>query len=115
MSAGEWRVFSITVLSAAGILGYILHNFTDASLPWPDAILTSLSLGAQWMVAKVRRENWWIWIVVNAAYIPLYIYKSLPLTAGLYLVFLLLAVHGLRTWKLKLYNHGTTAHRTART
>ncbi|MFM2207359.1 MAG: hypothetical protein RL213_1334 [Bacteroidota bacterium] len=115
MSSFEWKVFSLTVLAGAAFLGYLLQNFTDASLPWPDAVLTAVSLGAQWMVAKVRRENWWLWIAVNTAYIPLYIYKSLPLTAGLYLVFLLLAVHGHRTWKLKLYSHETTTNRAART
>jgi nicotinamide mononucleotide transporter len=35
-------------------------------------------------------------------YIPLYLYKSLHLTALLYFVFLLLCIMGLREWRKKL-------------
>ena len=35
-------------------------------------------------------------------YIPLYIYKHLMLTSGLYFVFLLLCVMGLREWSKAL-------------
>jgi nicotinamide mononucleotide transporter len=44
-------------------------------------------------------ENWWVWIVVNAASIALFAYKSLWLTALLYLVFLGLSVAGLVRWR----------------
>lgn len=80
-------------------LGFFLNQFTNASLPWLDSALTVLSLVAQWMVARKLIANWIIWIIVNAVYVPLYIYKGLPLTSLLYFVFLLLAIKGFVNWK----------------
>jgi nicotinamide mononucleotide transporter len=100
MSTKEWIPFLALTLTGAIMLGIVLECWTSASLPWLDATLTAFSLGAQWMIARMKRENWWIWICVNTLYIPLYIYKALPVTALLYAVYLLLAVNGLRQWKL---------------
>lgn len=99
MTSREWVGFLVLTSVGALLLGISLDNWTQASLPWLDATLTAFSLGAQWMVARMKRENWWIWIFVNAVYIPLYLYKALPVTALLYAVYLLLAVNGLRQWK----------------
>lgn len=81
------------------ILGLFLANYTNASLPWLDALLTIISLAAQWMIAKKMIENWALWIAVNIVYVPLYIYKGLHLTAILYFIFLVLAFKGLSEWK----------------
>jgi nicotinamide mononucleotide transporter len=102
MKSGPWRVMLAVVSTGAVVIGGALHHFTDASLPWLDALLTSASLGAQWMVAHRKLENWWMWIGVNCVYIPLFLYKELPLTAALYAVYLVLAVAGLRSWKREL-------------
>ena len=37
--------------------------------------------------------------MADAVYVPMYIYKRLYLTAGLYMVFLVLAIVGLIEWK----------------
>lgn len=84
---------------AAGIaLGATMHAFTDAALPWLDAMLAALSLVAQWWQARRHVATWWLWIVVDVVYIGMYLVKSLTVTAGLYLVFVGLAVMGLRAW-----------------
>lgn len=83
----------------AGIaLGAAMHTFTDAALPWLDAMLAALSLVAQWWQARRHVATWWLWIVVDVVYIGMYLVKSLTVTAGLYLVFVGLAVLGLRAW-----------------
>lgn len=79
-------------------LGAGMHSFTDASLPWLDAILTGLSLVAQWWQARRHTATWWLWIVVDVAYVGAYLFKSLHVTAALYVFFLGLAVVGLRAW-----------------
>ena len=38
------------------------------------------------------------WIIVDIVYVPMYVYKHLPVTAALYVGFLILAVMGLRAW-----------------
>jgi nicotinamide mononucleotide transporter len=69
------------------------------SAPFWDALTSSISLAAQWLLNKKRLENWIGWIVVDVIYVPLYLYKGLYLTAILYGVFLVMAVMGYFQWR----------------
>ena len=82
----------------AAVLGLTLKRATDAALPLWDASTTAFSLVAQWMQARKWLENWILWIVVDVAYVGMYLTKGLHLTAGLYAAFVVLAVLGLREW-----------------
>ena len=84
---------------AALALGYAMHRYTDASLPWLDAALTAFSLVAQWWQARRHAAAWWLWIAVDVIYVGEYLYKSLPVTAVLYAGFVVLAAIGLRAWR----------------
>ena len=64
-----------------------------------DALTTSISLCAQWMLNRKYVESWYAWIAADLIYIPLYAYKELYLTAGLYAVFLVMATMGLFHWR----------------
>jgi len=64
-----------------------------------DALTTSLSLCAQWLLNRKYVESWYAWIAADLVYVPLYAWKELYLTAGLYAVFLVMAVLGLRRWR----------------
>ncbi|CAQ43798.1 putative transmembrane transporter protein [Stenotrophomonas maltophilia K279a] len=79
-------------------LGAAMHSFTDAALPWLDALLTGLSLVGQWWQARRHVACWWVWIAVDVVYVGAYLFKSLHVTAALYVFFLGLAVFGLRAW-----------------
>ena len=86
-------------VAAAGALGFLLHEHTDASLPWIDSLLLSGSLVASIWAARRNIENWWVWIVVDVLYVGVYLIKHLYLTAVLYAAFVLLAMLGLRRWQ----------------
>ena len=88
--------------AAAIALGYGMHRYTDASLPWLDAALTAFSLVAQWWQARRHAAAWWLWIVVDVFYVGEYVYKSLPVTAVLYVGFIVLAAMGLKAWRRTL-------------
>ncbi len=89
-------------------LGAAMHSWTNAALPWLDAMLAALSLVAQWWQARRHTAAWWLWIVVDVVYVGMYAVKSLHATAGLYLVFVGLAAMGLRAWKKAgAQGHGT--------
>jgi nicotinamide mononucleotide transporter len=92
-----WRDLGIGVVSGIA-LGAAMHTFTDAALPWLDALLAALSLVAQWWQARRHVAAWWLWILVDVVYVGMYLVKSLHVTAVLYLVFVGLAVMGLRAW-----------------
>ena len=79
-------------------LGWWMKHHTDASLPSLDAALTGFSLVGTWWGARKYIANWWLWIVVDVVYVGEYVFKGLDLTAGLYALFVPLAVLGLRDW-----------------
>jgi nicotinamide mononucleotide transporter len=96
------RQISLTVFAILGItltLGYTMDHFTTTDVPYADAFTTAISVMAQWWLNLRYLENWHLWIFVDVLYIGLYWYKALYLTAVLYVVFLVLAVIGLREWR----------------
>lgn len=81
------------------VLAVVLRRTTNAALPFVDSTLTSYSLIAQWMLTKKYLENWIVWITVDIAYVGMFIFKKLYMTAGLYVVFMFLCVRGYIEWK----------------
>ncbi len=91
-----WITGSILAIWAWGA---IMHAETDASYPYWDASIAMLSIVGQILMTRRFVENWHYWIIVNIISIPLYIVKDLHLTAGLYGIFLVLAIAGLVEWR----------------
>ena len=102
-TSGKLRIFLFLgiCIATAGV-GTFFRNNTDASLPYVDSLTASMSLVAQWMVAKKKIENWLVWIVADVIYISMYITKHLYLTSLLYFIFIILAVIGWQLWKKEL-------------
>ena len=94
------RVLLAATAAVGGIaLGQTLTRFTHASLPFADSLLTSFSIAAQWMQTRKLLESWIVWLAVDVCYVGMFLYKELYLTAGLYAVFVVLAVIGLTEWR----------------
>lgn len=89
----------ITLALTVGI-GLPIAHFTNDPLPYPDALVTGLSIVAHWMQAKKWYENWWYWILLDIIYV-FYIYPSqhLYVSMALYLVFLIMAIRGAVEWR----------------
>src|SRR5258706_8908882 len=81
---------------------WLLHYNTDSPAPWADAAIFSLSVWALAAQARKRVECWVVWVAVDLVAIPLYWSRGLALTAGLYLMFLLLCIAGLAAWLRRL-------------
>jgi nicotinamide mononucleotide transporter len=67
--------------------------------PFVDALITALSLCAQWQLNRRQLASWAWWITVDLISIPLYWSRGLPLIAALYVVFLLICVKGWLHWR----------------
>lgn len=90
------------VLTAGAVLTGLMWRggiLLDGAAPALDAITTGLSVVAQWFLMRRFIENWYIWIVADIIYIPMYFSRGLNLTAVLYAVFLLMCARGLIEWR----------------
>jgi nicotinamide mononucleotide transporter len=97
-----WNYLGLGTLLGVLALRWFLARFTDSTVPSWDGLTTALSLAATYGQCRKFLESWWIWILADLVYIPLYVYKSLVLTSVLYFVFLLLCIFGLREWTREL-------------
>ena len=92
-------VLSIAIQSV--IYYFLLRHFKSDQILF-DSILTACSFTCTFMMAKKWIENWLIWIIIDAAYVVLYIIKELPTYAILYGFFSLMALYGFYSWKKQL-------------
>ena len=76
-----------------------LVNFTDSSVPFWDSFTTALCIVAYWMLSRKYVEQWLVWLIVDVVTVGLYLYKDIPLTAGLYALYSALAVAGYLRWR----------------
>ncbi len=78
---------------------YVLTNFTDSTVPLLDSFTNALSFVGLWALARKYIEQWLVWIIVDAVSCYLYISKGIPFKAGLYGLYVVIAVLGYMKWK----------------
>ena len=86
-------------LAAWGITYYILITFTNSTVPLQDSFTNALSFVGLWALARKYIEQWFFWIIVDAVCFYLYIVKGIPFKAGLYGLYVIIAVAGYFKWK----------------
>jgi nicotinamide mononucleotide transporter len=91
---------AVLALSAAS--GAWLATATDAAFPYVDSFITWGSVVTTWMVARKIFENWVYWFVIDSLCVYVYASRGLALTAGLFVLYLVLVVIGFRTWLRRL-------------
>ena len=79
-------------------LGWVMQHLTNAALPFADSAVAGASVAAQLLLNARRIENWVLWVAIDVVSIGLFLYRDLNFLAGLYLVFLVMSVIGLRQW-----------------
>jgi len=97
-TARDWLISIPIALVFWFALARSTATIPGVALPYVDSGLATLSLVAQWMLTRKLLENWVLWIIADIVYVPMYLYKKLPVTAALYVLFLVLASMGLRSW-----------------
>lgn len=88
---------AITVVLSLS-LGWLMHRFTDAALPFADSAVAGASIAAQLLLNLRRIENWVLWVVIDVASIVLFYSRDLYFLMALYLAFLVISVIGLKEW-----------------
>lgn len=87
----------ICVFLTIGI--FLILTKVNSSFPEADAILTGLSILATYFMLKKWIENWLLWVVIDLAYVILYVQKELFPYAIQYFIFSILAGVGYFQWR----------------
>jgi nicotinamide mononucleotide transporter len=74
----------------------------DGAAPFWDALLTSGSLGALYLLIRGYVETWSFWVVLDMAYVALFWSRELYLSAALYTLLLAMAVRAALEWRALL-------------
>ena len=78
-----------------------------SSATYLDAAIAVMSVFATFYQTRKFVEFWWLYIIVDVLATGLYWYKDIPFTAGLYAVFLVMAIIG--SWQWSVFSVGGDA------
>ena len=93
------HMIAISIILALSLLsGFFLERYTDAALPFLDALVSWGAVVATYMVAKKLLENWIYWFVIDATSIFLFIERGLWLSAILFATYLAIIFIGYQSW-----------------
>ena len=95
---GFFVVFYVVIFIA---LSYAKTAFAPEAIPWADALASASAYTGMWLMAKKKVESWFWWIITNIASIPLYFIKGYAFTSVQFIILLILAIAGWKTWKEK--------------
>jgi nicotinamide mononucleotide transporter len=107
INRGQVVIYSIAIAAFSGCLGAVMANFTNADLPYLDALPTVISMAAAWMQARKVLQSWLFFILGNILFIGVYASKGLYVTIILYLVSTILAAIGYAKWLQSSKNDST--------
>jgi nicotinamide mononucleotide transporter len=93
------QVRLLLAAAAMALLLWLLLVQLRGTAPPLDALITALSLCAQWQLNKRQTSSWFWWIAVDLISVPLYWSRGLPLIAALYVIFLVICLQGLWNWR----------------
>lgn len=96
----QWHLIAIGLLSiVAALVAMVLARYTEAQAVWLDTYTTVYSLFATWLLTRKAIENWWYWLVIDGAYIYLYVQQQLWLLAGLFALYVVMVVYAIWQWR----------------
>jgi nicotinamide mononucleotide transporter len=88
---------------------YLKREFAPEAIPWADALASASAYTAMWLMARKKVESWFWWIITNLASIPLYFIKGYAFTSVQFIILLILAIAGWRSWLTKANTNSSHA------
>ena len=89
---------TLCFLAAWGVTYYVLITWTNSTVPVLDSFTNALSFVGLWALSRKYIEQWMFWIVVDVVCTILYVHKGIPFKAGLYGLYVAIAVMGWFKW-----------------
>lgn len=100
LNANLLFVLSGTIISF--VLAYYLDKNEASQRPYLDAGITVFSVMNTWLMARKVLQNWFYWIIIDAASVVLYFQTGYYATVALFSIYTVLAMLGFANW-IKLY------------
>jgi nicotinamide mononucleotide transporter len=96
----RWNALAVASIIAAGLVNghFAPGTATSGLVPYVDALTAWGAVFATWMVTRKVLENWLYWVVIDLVSSALYWAQGLHATAGLFIVYAVLAIQGYRQW-----------------
>lgn len=95
-----FAIAGIAVLAAVN--GWALDTWTNAAFPYVDSATTWGAIWATFLVARKVFENWYYWLVIDAASVLIYWQRDLEFTALLFVIYLIMIPFGIVAWRRSL-------------
>ena len=99
MPRRQYLPATVCFFLAWGAIYYILITWTNSTVPVLDSFTNALSFIGLWTLARKYLEQWLFWMVVDVVCCMLYVQKGIPFKAGLYGLYVLIAIAGYYKWK----------------
>ena len=99
MPRRQYLPATVCFFLAWGAIYYILITWTNSTVPVLDSFTNALSFIGLWALARKYLEQWLFWMVVDVVCCMLYVQKGIPFKAGLYGLYVLIAIAGYYKWK----------------
>ena len=84
---------------------YVLTTWTNSTVPVLDSFTNALSFVGLWALSRKYIEQWGFWIVVDVVCCVLYVQKGIPFKAGLYGLYVVIAIMGYIRWLRMIPEH----------
>jgi nicotinamide mononucleotide transporter len=98
LSSTQWALLTLILCVVFVGIYTSLTLFTHSNVPLLDAVTTSLSLLAQWLMCHKIIVTWILWFITDALYALMYLNKNLPFHCGLMILYTGMAVSGYVMW-----------------
>jgi len=106
---GRHLAAAALVILATAANVYLLGGDEPPLVRYADSFVAWGSVIATWMMTRKLIENWLYWIVFDLVAAALYFSQGFHATAGLFLVYIVLAVRGYLQWRRCLAKTGPGA------
>jgi len=105
MPRRQYLPAAVCFFAAWGATYYILITWTNSTVPVLDSFTNALSFVGLWALARKYVEQWLFWMVVDIICTVLYVQKGIPFKAGLYGLYVVIAIMGYIRWLRMIPEH----------
>mgnify|MGYP003308339050 CR=1 FL=1 len=103
----EWVLPLVSVYAVLHVAIYFILDYIGSTVSFLDSMSTAMCIVAMWMLSRKLVEQWLVWLVVDMISVGLYFYKDMPITAGLYTIYCILAIAGYLRWRRVMKSYAT--------